>query len=67
MTEVNRFFAGEMKESEAKSFFKKTKTVWVFWGPEEKAISGLTAVPFKNLIEPVIENETVSLYKVGQK
>ena len=67
MTEVNRFFAGEMKEPEAKSFFKKTKTAWVFWGPEEKAISGLTTVPSKNLMEPVIENETVSLYKVWQK
>lgn len=66
MVKVAHFFAGEMEESEVKSFLKKTKTVWIFWGPEEKAISDLTTFPYQNLMEPVIENNLVSLYKVRQ-
>lgn len=66
MGEIYRFFAGKMTEVEAREFLGKAKITWVFWGPDEKAIGGLTTIPAKRLLQPVIEKEQVSLYKVIQ-
>jgi hypothetical protein len=65
--EVNRFFAGKMVPSDAEIFLSRAKITWVFWGPEEKAIANLKVVPHKNLLKPVMENETVGLYQYNQK
>jgi hypothetical protein len=61
--EVKHFFQG-MEQKEAKAFLEKTGSIWVFWGPDEKDLAGLSAFPYPNLVEPMIENEVVSLYRV---
>jgi hypothetical protein len=62
--EVNQFFAGEMSQADTKAFLAKTRSVWVFWGPDEKEIANLPAIPYQNLLEPVMENPIASLYRV---
>lgn len=66
IVEVNRFYAGEMKEEEAKAFLGRAHIVWVFWGPDEKFFSKTKNFSYQNLVELVIENEIASLYKVRQ-
>lgn len=62
--EVYSFFAGRMTNDETAAFFKKANITYVFWGPEERTIAGLAAVPGKSFMETVVEKETVSLYKI---
>jgi hypothetical protein len=62
--EVNQFFAGEMSQVEAKAFLAKTRSVWVFWGPDEKEIANLSEIPYQKLLEPVMKNPIASLYRV---
>ena len=61
-----RFFAGKMEESETKLFLKKTKAVWIFWGPDEKSIANLNKIPEEELLELVFEKRQVTLYKVKE-
>lgn len=64
IAEVNAFYAGKMTSDDAKEFLKKSKAVWVFWGPDEKAIGGLSEIANQDLLEKVLINEKASLLKV---
>ena len=64
MNQVNKFYSGKMEKLEPEKFLKNINVRWVFWGPDEKAIAGLTEMPFKNLLKPVIEKNGVSLYRI---
>lgn len=60
--EVNRFFSNKMTNDEAQSFLNKTKTTWVFFGPDEKDIAQLKDLKYK-FLKPVIKKKNVILYK----
>ena len=60
--EVNRFFSNKMTNDEAQSFLNKTKTTWVFFGPDEKEIAQLKDLKYK-FLKPVIKEKNVILYK----
>ena len=64
LAETHRFFSGTMAEKEAKNFLKEAKIVWIFWGPEEKAIAKLTNIPNENLMELEIKEKSASLYRI---
>lgn len=60
--EVNRFFTGKMTEEEAGLFLKKTRSKWIFWGPEEKAIGKKEIFPYASLAELKVDKKTAQLY-----
>ncbi|HBL51717.1 MAG: hypothetical protein A2694_00195 [Candidatus Blackburnbacteria bacterium RIFCSPHIGHO2_01_FULL_40_17] len=64
ITQVNKFYSGGMNDQEAKDFLNGLNTTWVFWGPDEKVIGGISKIPNLELLEPVIEEKEASLYKI---
>lgn len=66
ITNINHFFAGKMSEDEAKSFLEETKAAFIYWGPEEKTIGQTSTFPYPTLVKPVIEKESISLYRMKQ-
>ena len=64
IAEVNKFYEGQMTDQEAKDFFKKARVVWVFWGPDEKAIGYLENIPNNGLFDTILQTGKASLYKI---
>lgn len=61
---VNQFYTGALDEDEAKKFLQQAGVKWVIWGLDEKAIAGLENLPYSSLLQPMLETEQASLYKV---
>lgn len=60
--QVNKFFVGKMTNDEAQSFLTKTKTTWIFFGPDEKNISQSKDLKYK-FLKQVIKKKNAILYQ----
>lgn len=62
INEVNKFFSGLLEEKEARAFVNKTKTVWVFFGPDEQLVNKTNGIKYR-FLKPVVNKDNVTLYK----
>ncbi|MCJ7740323.1 hypothetical protein MUP32_03315 [Candidatus Microgenomates bacterium] len=61
-----KFFSGKMTETESREFLKKERISYIFFGPQEREVGGLTdlssAYPF---LRPVYKNNQLIIYSVA--
>ncbi|MFC1727175.1 hypothetical protein ACFL0Y_01505 [Patescibacteria group bacterium] len=61
-SKIAQFYQGKMDQDEVLDFFQKTKTQWIYWGPDEKTIAQSDQMPYQDLFVPVIETKIANLY-----
>ena len=57
------FFSGTMQEDQALQFLKTHDIQYVFYGPDEQAVTAQKPL-YPNILKPVFQNATVTIFKV---